>query len=132
MGDIGGRRDDIRGKILRSQRRTQTVGRRRSGDGLERRRFKCEKVRYGIVGRGYPEIGSVDDAGNEGAAAGDMNCLSAMVCFTASGAAARTGAGSAEVLGARQFITGKVNYFIGFQLWRSIGAKLLNFARQNG
>jgi hypothetical protein len=60
-----------------------------------------------------------------------MNGLSAVMRFPAAGAAGGAGLGAAEIFGARQFVAGVVDYFIGLQPGWSVGAKAGNLPREN-
>jgi hypothetical protein len=60
-----------------------------------------------------------------------MNGLGTVVRFLASGAAGGARLGAAKVFGARQFVAGVIDDFVGFQLCRSVGAKLVNLPREN-
>ena len=48
-----------------------------------------------------------------------------------SGAAGGAGLSSAEVFGARQFVAGIVDHFVGLQLGRGVGTKAGNLTRKN-
>jgi hypothetical protein len=60
-----------------------------------------------------------------------MNGLSAVMRFPAARAAGGASLRAAEILGARQFVPGVVDYFIGLQPGWSIGAKAGNLPRKN-
>ncbi len=60
-----------------------------------------------------------------------MNGLGPVMRFVASGAAGDSGLGAAQVFGARQFVAGVIDHFIGLHLGRSVGTKLGNLLRDN-
>ena len=99
---------------------------RRSGIGLE-----SEQVGNGFIGGGKLEVRSIDHLRRQRSAASHANRLSAVTCFLASGAARSPGLRSTQVFGARQFVAGIVNHFIGFQLRRRVGSKLVDLLRKN-
>ncbi len=94
-------------------------------------RFEREQVGYCIRGGGKFKVGSVDDLRRERATASHVNGLGAVVRFAAAGAASGAGLCAAQIFGARQFVAGVVNHFIGLQLGHSVGAKLVDLPRDN-
>lgn len=53
------------------------------------------------------------------------------MCLLTSGAAGDAGLSSAEVFGARQFVAGVVDHFVGLQLGRGVGTQAGNLPRKN-
>src|SRR5580700_8504264 len=60
-----------------------------------------------------------------------MNGLGSVMRFMASGAPGGSGLGAAQVFGARQFVAGIIDHFIGLHLGWSVRAKLGNLLRDN-
>jgi hypothetical protein len=77
------------------------------------------------------QIGSIDDLVCQRTAARNVDGLSAVVGFAASGVAGAAGLSATEVLGAGQFVARVVNDFVRAQLRRGVGAKTSDFSREN-
>jgi len=101
----------------------QAFRRGRSGDGLE-----SEKVSDCICGRWKFEIRSVHDFAGERFAARDLDGLSTVVGLLTTGVASRAGLSAAQIFGARQFVAGVIDDFVGLKAGWCIGAEAGYFA----
>ncbi len=104
----------------------QAFRRRRAGAGG----FEGEQIGDGARGGRKFEVGSVDNFRSERAAASYVNGLGAVMRFVTAGAAGGSGLGAAKVFGARQFVAGIIDHFIGLYLGWGVGAKLGNLLRE--
>ncbi len=104
----------------------QAFRRGRAGGGL-----KGKQVGDCVRGGKEFKVRSVDDFRRQRTAASHVNGLGAVMRFLTAGVAVGARLSAAEVLGARQFVAGVINNFVGAQLGWSVGTELSNLPRKN-
>jgi hypothetical protein len=89
--------------------------------------FEGEQVSHRArAGRKF-KVGGVDDFRREGSAASYVNGLSSVMGFVTASATGGSGLGASQIFGAREFVAGVIEHFIGPYLGCGVRTKLGDF-----
>src|SRR5262249_31678698 len=122
MDDIWRRSNQSRNQVRSRAGGAHTLRWRRAGIRLD-----CEQVGHSVRRGRELQVRGIDHLGDERFAARNFDGLSAMVRFLPSGLARSAGLGSAEILGARQFVAAVIDHVMTGDPRHDIWAEIIDF-----